>query len=146
MREMIDLDRSTLLFLRDEVADAAYGMDLYPGAVLGKLLAQSMDVDFDRFRGDLAGMSEDMSLDLLLRNDAPLAAHQQFEHGGLASREQLGLIVDRGLPVSRIEFEIGDAKIALQQMAGPPQLRFEPCDQFLRSEERRVGKECRSRW
>src|SRR6266581_4002321 len=115
MREMIDLNRSTLFFLRDEVADAANSVNLNPRAVLRKLLAQAVDVDLDRIRGDLAGMPEDMVFDLLLGNDAPLAAHQQFEHGGLAGRKQLRLVVDRGLPVSRIEFEIGDAKIALEQ-------------------------------
>ena len=73
-----------------------------------KLLAQAMDIDLDRVRGDLAGMSEDVVLDLLLGDHASLAAHQELEHRGLAGREHLRLIVDRGLPVLRVEREIGD--------------------------------------
>jgi len=43
---MIDLNRITL-FLSDEISDAAYGMDLYPGAFVRELLSQTMDIDFD---------------------------------------------------------------------------------------------------
>src|SRR5258707_3307148 len=134
MREMIDLNLSTLFFLRDEITDAANGMNLDLGAALRKLLAQAVDIDFDRIRCDLAGMSEDMVLDLFLGDDASFAAHQEFEHRDLARRKELGLIVDRGLPVSRVEFEIGDAKIAVEQVARPAQLRFQPRDQFLQRE------------
>src|SRR5882724_10393356 len=134
IREMIDLNLGTLLFLRDEIADAANGVNLHLGAALGKLLAQAVDVDLDRVRRDVPGMSEDMVINLLLGDDAPLAAHQEFEHRDLASRKELGLIVDRGLPVSRIEFEIGDAKIAVEQVPRPAQLRFQPGDQLLQRE------------
>src|SRR6266851_355266 len=134
IREMIDLNLGTLLFLRDEIADAANGVNLHLGAALGKLLAQAVDVDLDRVRRDVPGMSEDMVFNLLLGDDAPLAAHQEFEHRDLAGRKQLGLIVDRGLPVSRVEFEIGDAKVAIEQVARPAQLRFQPGDQFLQRE------------
>src|SRR6516165_6151936 len=101
MREMIDLKRGTLLFLGDQVAHAADGVDLNLGAALGQLLAQPMHVDLDRIRPDLAGMSENVVLDLFLGNDASLAAHQQFEHGCFARREHLWLIVDRSLAVAR---------------------------------------------
>src|SRR6266404_7433841 len=77
MREMIDLNRITL-FLGDEISDAADGVDLHLGALVGKLLAQTMDIDFDGIRGDVAGKPEDVVLDLLLRHNASLAAHQKF--------------------------------------------------------------------
>src|SRR6478609_5572977 len=124
MREMIDWNLGTLFFLRDDVADPADGVDLDPGAALGQLLAQAMDIDLDCVRGDLAGMPEDVVLDLLLGDDASLAAHQELKHGGLARRQELGVIVDRGLPVLRVEGKIGDAEIRAEQLAGPAQLRF----------------------
>jgi hypothetical protein len=37
-REMIDLNRITHL-LADEISDATYGMDLYPGAFVRELLS-----------------------------------------------------------------------------------------------------------
>src|SRR5215469_3921992 len=108
MREMIDLKRSTSFFLGNEVADAANRMNLNPGAALGQLLAQAMNIDLDRVRRDLAGMPENMILDLLLGDHASLAAHQQLQHCGFARREHLRLIVDRGLPVLGVELEVGD--------------------------------------
>src|SRR5579872_5795146 len=75
MREMIDSNRITL-FLGDEIADAADGMDRHFGAAVGQLLAQAMDVDLDRVGSDVAGKAEDMILDLLLRDHPSLAAHQ----------------------------------------------------------------------
>src|SRR5579871_6656769 len=134
MREMIDLKRSTLLFLGDQVAHTAYGVNLDLGTTLRELLAKTVHVDLDRVRSDFAGMPEDVVLDLLLGDDAPLAPHQQFEHGGFARRKHLRLIVDRGLPVARIEFEVGDAQRIAEQMARPAQLRFQPRDQFLQRE------------
>ena len=38
MREMIDLNRITL-FLGDKISDAAYGMDLPPGALVRELFS-----------------------------------------------------------------------------------------------------------
>src|SRR6516164_6972598 len=111
IREMIDLNRITL-FLGDEVSDAANGMDLYLGALVGKLLAQTMHVDFDGVGGDFSGDSENVVLDLLLRNHAALAAHQKFEHVGFARRQHLRLVVDRGLAAAQIELEVGDMKRA----------------------------------
>ena len=134
MREMIDLNLSTLLFLRDEIADAANSVNLDLGAALRKLLAQAMNVDLDGIRRDVPGMTEDMVFDLFLGDDAPLAAHQELEHRDLAGRKELGLIVDRRLPVSRVEFEVGDTQIAVEQVARPAQLRFQPRDQFLQRE------------
>src|SRR6202521_4524093 len=174
MREMIDWKRITLLLLGDEVSYSPNGMNLDLGAALGKLFAQTVNVDLDRIRRDFSRVSEDVILDLFLGHHTPLAAHQQLQHRRFAGRQQLRLVINRGLPVSGIEFEIGDAQRAAEQMAGPAQLRFQPRDQFLqrerlhqivvraaaqavnpimqaaargkdRSEERRVGKEGRSR-
>src|SRR5215469_6261056 len=125
IREMIDLKRSTLFFLRDQVTHAANGVHLDPGAALGELLAEAMDIDLDGVRGDLAGMSENMVLDLLLGDDAALAAHQKLEHRGFARRQHLRLVVDRGLAVLGVESEIGDAKARAEQLSGAAQLRFE---------------------
>src|SRR6201989_1194048 len=119
MREMIDLNLRTLFLLRDNVADAADGVHLDAGAALGELLAQAVDIDLDRVGGDLAGMAEDMVLDLLLGDDAALAAHQKLQHRGLARGQHLRLVVDRGLPVLRIEGEVGDAQARAAQL-GPP--------------------------
>src|ERR1700684_4037760 len=126
MREMIDWNLITLLLLGDEVSDPPNGMNLDLGAALRKLFAQTVNVDLDRIRCDFSGVSEDVIFDLLLGNHTPLAAHQQFQHRGFTRGQQLGLVVNRGLPVSGIEFEIGDAQRAAQQMARPAQLRFEP--------------------
>src|SRR5262245_56620939 len=134
MREMIDSNLGTLLLLRDQVTDAANGMNLHLCTALGKLLAQPMDVNLDRIRCHVAGMSEDVVFDLLLGDDAALAAHQELQHLGLAGREELGLVVDRGLPIPGGEFEIGDAQIAAEQLAWPTQLGFQPRDQFLQRE------------
>jgi len=65
MREMIDLNRITL-FLSDEISDAAYGMDLHPGAFIEELLSETMNVYFDGIRRDVSRKPEDMILDLLL--------------------------------------------------------------------------------
>src|ERR1700730_8360700 len=118
MREMIDLNLITLLFLCDQVPHSTNGMDLDLGAPLRKLLAQTVNVDLDRVGGDLARVSKDVVLNLLLGNHAPFAAHQELEHRGFARRQNLGLVIDGGLPVSCIEFEIGDAQRAAQQIAG----------------------------
>src|ERR1700742_2000260 len=109
MRERIDLNRITF-FLGDEVSDAADGVDLDLRALVGELLAQPVDIDFDGVGGDVAGKPENVILDLLLRNHAPLAAHQKFEHRRLTRRKHLRLIVDQGLTIAQIEFEIGDVK------------------------------------
>src|ERR1700676_3897033 len=133
MREMIDLNRITL-FLGDEISAAAEGLDLHLGALVGKLLAQAMDIDFDGVRSDLSGKPEDMVLDLLLRHHAPLAAHQKFEHRGFARRQYLRLVVDRRLAITQIKFQIGDVKRTSKQLTWPAQLGFEPGDQFLQRE------------
>src|ERR1700748_588176 len=83
IRDMIDWNRSTLFFLGDEVADPADGMHLHLGAAVGALLAQAMDIDLDRVGSDLAGMAEDVILNLFLGDHAALASHQEFEHRGL---------------------------------------------------------------
>ena len=44
------------------------------------------------------------------------------------------LSVDRGLVVAGVEFEICDAERVAEQLAGTPQLRFEPRNQFLQRE------------
>src|ERR1700686_2348223 len=134
IREMIDLNLSTLFFLCDEVPNATNGMNLDLRSPLRQLLAQTMNVHLDRVRRDVSVMPEDVVLDLLLGNHAPLAAHQEFEHRGLAGGQQLGLAVDGRLPVSCIEFEVGDTERTAKQIAGPPQLSFQPRDQFLQRE------------
>src|ERR1700722_12524692 len=134
MREMIDLNLITLLLLRDEVSDSPNGMNLDLGAALRKLFAQAVNVDLDGVRCDFSRMSEDVILDLLLGNHAPLAAHQQLQHRRFAGRQQLRLVIDRGLPVSGIEFEIGDAQRTAKQMAGASQLSLQPRNEFLQRE------------
>src|SRR5271165_4240005 len=124
MREMIDWNLGTLLVLRDQVAHAANGVDLDLGASVRQLLAQAVDIDLDGVRADVAGMAVDVVFHLLLGDDAPFAAHQQFEHGGLAGRKHLRLLVDRGLSALRVELEIGDAERAAEQLAGSAQLRL----------------------
>src|ERR1700730_18687956 len=91
MREIIDLNRITLV-LGDEISDAANGVDLYLGTLVGQLLAQAVDIDLDGIRGDFAGKTEDVVLDLLLRPHTSLAAHDEFEHRGYAGPKHLRLI------------------------------------------------------
>ena len=76
MREMIDLNLITLLFLCDEVPDSTNCMNLDLGASLRKLLAQTVDIYLDRVRRDVPRMSKDVIFNLLLGNHAALAAHQ----------------------------------------------------------------------
>src|SRR5665213_3031813 len=134
MREMIDWNLITLLLLRDEISDPSNGVNLDLGAAFRKLFAQTVNVDLDRIRCDFSRVSEDVIFDLFLGNHTPFAAHQKLQHRGFAGRQQLRLVVDRGLPVSGIEFEIGDAQRAPEQVAGPPQLGFQPRNQFLQCE------------
>src|SRR5277367_1604585 len=134
MRERIDLKRNTLVLLGDQVSYSPDGMHLDLGAALRKLLAQTVNVHLDGVRGDFARVSEDVIFNLLLGNHAALAAHQQLQHLGFAGRQQLRPVVDRGLPVSGIEFEIGDPQRAAEKMAWPPQLGFQPRDQFFQRE------------
>src|SRR5215831_2550144 len=96
---------SRRLFLGNEVSDAANGVDLHPGAAVGQLLAQAMDVDLDRIGRDVTRQPENVIFDQLLRDDAVLAAHQQFEHGRLAGGENLRLVIDKCLPAFGIECE-----------------------------------------
>src|ERR1700730_4622485 len=124
MREMIDLNRITLLFLCDEVSYSTNCMNLDLGAPLRQLLAQTVNVHLDGVGRDISRMSEDVIFNLLLGNHASLAAHQQFKHRCFADRKDLGLIVYGRLAVSGIKFEIGDAERAPKQLAGPSQLSF----------------------
>src|SRR5579872_3042170 len=109
MREMIDSNRITL-FLGNEITDAADGVDRHLGAAVGQLLAQAVNIDLDGVGSDVAGKTEDMVLDLLLRNHPPLAAHQKLEHLRLARGEHLRLVVDQRLPAAQVEFEIGNVQ------------------------------------
>jgi hypothetical protein len=54
MREIIDLNRITL-FLGDEISDAAYGVNLDFGALIGELLSETVDIYFDGIRRDFSG-------------------------------------------------------------------------------------------
>jgi hypothetical protein len=53
--QQVAVNGMRLLALGKKVSDTAYGMDGDPSAVLGKLLAKTMDIDFDGIRRDLAG-------------------------------------------------------------------------------------------
>ena len=53
MRPRIDLNRRLALNLCKEIPYAAYRMDLYRGSMLEQLLAQAVNIDLDRIRGDL---------------------------------------------------------------------------------------------
>src|SRR5262249_1958973 len=75
IRAKIDLNRIPLHGLGEEIADTAYGMDDDAGAVLGKLLAKAVNIDFDGIGGDLAGESENLVFDQLFRHNAVLAPH-----------------------------------------------------------------------
>src|SRR5215510_15284488 len=126
--------RSRRFFLGYQVADTADGVDLHLGAALGELLAQTMDVDLDRIGGDLAGEAENLILDQLLGHDPVLAPHQHLEHRGLARGQHMRLVVDKGLPAFSVERQVRDLQRASEQLAGPPQQRFQPRHQLLESE------------
>jgi hypothetical protein len=66
IREIIDLKWNTLPFLRNEISDATYGVNLYSGPLFGELSSETMDIDFNGVRSDIAGKPEDMILNLLL--------------------------------------------------------------------------------
>src|SRR5262245_47289936 len=110
IHDMSDLNRSTLLFLGNEVADAAHGMDLNLGAAVGELFAKAMNVNFDGIRCDFVGESEKLILNQPFRNDTALPSHQKLEHRGFARGKDLRLIVDVGLSALGVEYEIGDVQ------------------------------------
>src|SRR5580692_314894 len=102
MREMMDLNRITLL-LGYEVSDAAYCVDVYPCTFVGELLSQTMNINLDGIRGHVSRQPEDVILDLLLRNHTALASHQKLKHRGFPRRQDLRLIIDRRLPISKVK-------------------------------------------
>src|SRR4051795_11985605 len=135
MREISDLNdgnlavdpaASTLLLLGHHIADAADGVDHDLGAVLGELLAQPRDVDFDRIGGDLALEPEDVVLDVFLRYHPPLPAQQDLEHGGLARGNDARLVVDEDLAAFGVIDEVGKAQRAAEQLARTAQDRLQP--------------------
>src|SRR5262245_47995170 len=107
-------------FLGYEVSNTANGVDLHLGATLGQLFAQAMDVDLDRIRGDIAGQPENVIFDQFLRDDAVLAAHQEFEHRRLASRQDLWFAVDERLAALGVERDVRNLQRASEQLAGTP--------------------------
>src|SRR5947207_1176924 len=94
IRAKIDLKRIQLVCLGEEVADTAYGMDDDAGAVLGKLLAKAVNINFDGIGGDLAGESENVIFGQLFRHNAVLASHQKLEDGRFTGGQNLRLVVD----------------------------------------------------
>ena len=53
-----------------------------------------------------------------------------------------GLLEEKGIECQ----EAGDGKAGIDQLNGPLSFDLALVDWNMRSEERRVGKECRSRW
>src|SRR5436309_14796599 len=90
-----------------------------------------MDIDFDGIRGDITGQTENVVFDQLLRNNAILAAHQEYEHGRLARREDLRLLIDKRLPTFRIECEVRNLQRASQQLPGTTSKRFQTRQQVF---------------
>src|SRR5476651_154834 len=117
IHDMSDLNRNTLFFLGNEIADAAHGVDLNLGAAIGELFAQTMDINLDGIRGDIVGKPEEMIFNQPLWDDAALAAHQKFEHRRLTGGKHLRLIVNIYLPALGIENEVGNAQRAAEQLA-----------------------------
>src|SRR5262245_8283859 len=106
IRAKIDLNRIRLFHLRHKVPDTAYGVDCYLGAMLGKLLTQTMDIDFNGIGCDLAGQSEEFVLDQLLRHDAILAPNQEFEHRCFTAGQDLRFTIDEGLPAFSVKRDV----------------------------------------
>src|SRR5262245_20934901 len=106
IRAKIDLNRIRLFHLRHKVADTAYGVDCYLSAMLGKLLTETMDIDFNGIGCDLAGQSEDFVLDQLLRHDVILAPHQEFEHRSFAAGQDLRFAIDESLPAFSVKRDV----------------------------------------
>src|SRR5262245_28481609 len=131
MRDMIDLKRSTLRVLRHDVAQATDGIDLHLCTTVRELPAQTMDVDLDGIRRNIAGDSENLVFHELLRNDIALAPHQELEHRGLAGGEDLRVFVDEDLPAFGIENNIGQAQRAPEQLAWPSQQCLEARHQLV---------------
>src|SRR3984893_16063400 len=90
-----------------------------------------MDVDFDRVRGDVAGQSKNVILDQLLRDNAILAAHQEFKHRRLARRQDLRFVIDECLAAFGVECEVRNLKRASEQLARTPQQRFQAGQQLF---------------
>jgi hypothetical protein len=98
------------------------------------LLAQAVDVDLDRIGRNVTRQPENVIFDQLLRDDAVLAAHQQFKHGRFAGGENLRLVIDECLPAFGIECEVGNLQCAPEQLAGASQERLQPRQQLLERE------------
>src|SRR5215475_3892329 len=106
--------KSCRLFLGYEVSDTANGVDLHLGATLGQLLAQAMDVNLDRIRGDIAGQPENVIFNQFPRDNAILAAHQKLEHRGLACGQDLRFAVDECLSTLGVECDVRNLKRAVK--------------------------------
>src|SRR2546425_11699239 len=54
--------------------------------------------------------------------------------------------LDRACSLNRFNFVGGEPTLPSRRLPFPAYLRSHNCKSLIRSEERRVGKECRSRW
>src|SRR5580698_6431452 len=131
MREVRDLKRITLLFLRYQIADAADRMNLNSGAMIGKLLSETKNIGLHRIGRDVAGKSENMVFDILFRHHAALTAQQDFQHRGFSRRKHAWLAVDKDLMAFGIVGEIGEPQRTAEQLARTTQDRLQPRHQFL---------------
>src|SRR5262245_54732440 len=93
MRTKMDLKRNISFARGDEIPNAADGANVDLRTALGKPFPQAVDVDFYRVGPDLTGKAENMIFNNLLRHDAILAAHEEFEHRQLAPGQDLRLLI-----------------------------------------------------
>ena len=68
-----------------------------------------------------------------------------YIHCLLGSRNYLEGVKETGMN-RMINREKLSAEEVFEDLSDPESLRYKVLEEFLRSEERRVGKECRSRW
>jgi len=89
-------------------------MDSDLGAMTGKLPAETMNIDLNGIRRDVAVRSENVVFDQLFRDDAALMPHQEFQHRRFAGEQDLWYVVDEDLAAFGVEREIADLKRALE--------------------------------
>src|SRR5438445_10720209 len=131
IRAKIDPNRIRLLALSEKVPHTAYGVDDDIGAMIGELLAETMDIDFNGIGCDLGGQSENLVFDQLFRHHAVLATHKEFEDRRFASGQDLRLFVDERLPAFGVEHDVADMQRTSEQLAGPAQQSFQSSQQLF---------------
>src|SRR6266498_5187395 len=108
------------------------------GVIAVKSYAASIEIYLERCRGDV------WTLEMKDRGQKDLELFAPFKND-LKKKIAIGAVSHRMLQADRPEDVAGEIRKALKYIPAEKLIVSSDCG-FGRSEERRVGKECRSRW